>query len=144
MSAKKLRRAMRAVYLVLVKKHQPKLAALGVHLLSYKRHRREARGHSVLTYLSSLSCQSMDPAAAVVHPLPRDAGGGHSRKSSYGGAAQTSLSCRSMDPTAAVHQYKYRPREVQFSCKSTPPHKRRRTQPQITRWSWSTTDRPRR
>jgi hypothetical protein len=142
-SAKKLRRAMRAVYLVLIKKHQPKLAALGVHLLhmlSYKRHRRKARGHSALTYVSSLSCRSMDPAAAVVHPLPRDACGGHRRKSSFGATALPSLSCRSMDPEAAVHQY--RPREVQFSCKSTPPRKRRRAQRRTLRQQHAAADHP--
>ncbi|KAL6851607.1 hypothetical protein ACP4OV_020171 [Aristida adscensionis] len=143
-AGKKLWRVMRAVYLVLVKglgKHQPKLAALGVHLhhlLSGKRDRRRrgagglsaARGHPALTYLSSLSCRSMDPAAAVVHPYPRGAGAHGRRRSSSSAPAPafslSSLSCRSMDPAAAVSYYQYRPREVQFSFKSTPLHKRRR------------------
>uniref|UniRef100_J3M8Z9 Uncharacterized protein n=1 Tax=Oryza brachyantha TaxID=4533 RepID=J3M8Z9_ORYBR len=83
-SAKKLWRVTRAVYLVLVKglgKHQPKLAALGVHLhqmMSSRGHgggRHHPNGHglddlrehpALLTYLSStMSCRSMDPAAAV-------------------------------------------------------------------------------
>ncbi|XP_062232617.1 uncharacterized protein LOC133929877 [Phragmites australis] len=133
-SAKKLWRVMRAVYLVLVKKHQPKLAALGVHLHHLLSSMRDHRGlaaareqHPALTYLSSLSCRSMDPAAAVVHSYPR--GHGHRRGSSGPAAASlSSLSCRSMDPAAAVCQYQYRPREVQFSCKSTPLNKRRRAQ----------------
>ncbi|GJN14975.1 hypothetical protein PR202_gb01858 [Eleusine coracana subsp. coracana] len=125
-SGEKVRRVMRAVYLVVVKKHQPKLAALGVHLqrmLSSKRNRRSlaaARDHSAFF---SLSCRSMDLATAVVHPLPRKA-------SSRSTGAASSLSCRSMDPASAVRQYQYRPREVQFSCKSTPPHKRRRASQQ--------------
>ncbi|KAL6620554.1 hypothetical protein ACP70R_035693 [Stipagrostis hirtigluma subsp. patula] len=145
-SAKKLWRMMRAVYLVLVKglgKHQRKLAAVGVHLhhlhhlLSSKRDHRAgglaaARGHPALTYLSSLSCRSMDPAAAVVHPYPRGAGAhGHRRASSSAptpAGSLFSLSCRSMDPAAAACQYQYRSREVQFSFKSTPLHKRRRHQ----------------
>ncbi|XP_062179216.1 uncharacterized protein LOC133883848 [Phragmites australis] len=134
-SAKKLWRVMRAVYLVLVKKHQPKLAALGVHLHHLLSSRRDHRGslaaarelHPALTYLSSLSCRSMDPVAAVVHPYPRGHGHGHRRASSSAPAGSlSSISCRSMDPAAAVCQYQYRPREVQFSCKSTPLHKRRR------------------
>ncbi|CAN6332370.1 unnamed protein product [Urochloa humidicola] len=159
---KKLWRAMQAVYLVVVKKHQPKLAALGVHLhhlLSIsssssrrddRRHRRSlaaaarARGddfehhHPAMAFLSSLSsCRSMDPAAAVVHPYPRRHGhDGHRRaSSSYSSrpAAGHSLSCRSMDPAAAVCQYQYRPREVEFSCKSTPLHKRRRREQRLRR-----------
>jgi hypothetical protein len=43
-------------------------------------------------YMSSLSCWSMDPAAAVVHPLPRKASGGYSRTC---GATLPSPSCRS-------------------------------------------------
>lgn len=133
-SSKKLWRGMQAIYLVLVKKHQPKLAALGVHLhrllSSSKRrgHRRsslaarewEREQNPALMYLS---CRSMDPAAAVVHPYPR--GHGHRRASSSRHAAP-SLSCRSMDPATAVCRYQYRPREVEFSCKSTPMRKRRR------------------
>jgi hypothetical protein len=46
-------------------------------------------------YMSSLSCWSMDPAAAVVHPLPRKASGGYSRTSWSGGATLPSPSCRS-------------------------------------------------
>uniref|UniRef100_A0A0D9WIS9 Uncharacterized protein n=1 Tax=Leersia perrieri TaxID=77586 RepID=A0A0D9WIS9_9ORYZ len=140
-SAKKLWRVARAVYLVLVKglgKHQPKLAALGVHLHqmmssarrghrggSQNRHDHgldDLRDHpAFLTYLSStISCRSMDPAAAV-HPYPRV-----QRR----GAASRGISCRAMDPSAAVSssQYHYRPREVEFSCRSTPLHKRRRAQ----------------
>ncbi|CAL4894481.1 unnamed protein product [Urochloa decumbens] len=141
---KKLWRAMQAVYLVVVKKHQPKLAALGVHLhhlLSISSRRDRRRGslaaaardddeHPVLaTFLSSLSsCRSMDPAGAVVHPYPRR------RVSSLRPAAPaSSLSCRSMDPAAAVCQYQYRPREVEFSCKSTPMHKRRRREQRLRR-----------
>ncbi|KAM0879144.1 hypothetical protein ACQ4PT_034460 [Festuca glaucescens] len=127
LSAKKLWRMVRAVHLVLVRglgKHQPKLAALGVNLhrmlSSSKRHHHHlgaaAGDHSpaLKTYLSTaLSCWSMDPAAAV-HPYPQRGGG-------------SSLSCRSMDPSAAVYQqYQYRPREVEFSFKSTPLHRRRR------------------
>ncbi|XP_066367993.1 uncharacterized protein [Miscanthus floridulus] len=136
-SSKKLWRGMQAVYLFLVKKHQPKLAALGVHLHSLlssskrRGHRRrssltarEREENPALMYLSSLSCRSMDPAAAVVHPYPR--GHGHRRASSSSRHAAPSLSCRSMDPAAAVCRYQYRPREVEFSCKSTPMHKRRR------------------
>uniref|UniRef100_A0A804QS84 Uncharacterized protein n=1 Tax=Zea mays TaxID=4577 RepID=A0A804QS84_MAIZE len=110
--SKKLWRGVQAVYLVLVKKHQPKLAALGVHmhrlLSSSKRRRRlAARGREQNPALTYMSCRSMDPAAAVVHP--------------------SSLSCRSLDPAAAVRsKYQYRPREVEFSCKSTPMHTRRR------------------
>ncbi|XP_040380275.1 uncharacterized protein LOC102704149 [Oryza brachyantha] len=156
-SAKKLWRVTRAVYLVLVKglgKHQPKLAALGVHLhqmMSSRGHgggRHHQNGHglddlrehpALLTYLSStMSCRSMDPAAAV-HPYPRGGRGAHGagagsgrrrRSSSASGSASglSSISCRSMDPSAAVSQYQYRPREVEFSCSSTPLHKRRRAQ----------------
>lgn len=137
-SAKKLWRVLRAVYLVLVKglgKHQPKLAALGVHLhqLLSKRHHHDGlaaavREHPALTYLSTtLSCRSMDPAAAVVHPYPR-AGAGHRGSATGGASGLSSLSCRSMDPAAAVYQYQYRPREVEFSCSSTPLHKRRHAQ----------------
>ncbi|GJN14963.1 hypothetical protein PR202_gb01844 [Eleusine coracana subsp. coracana] len=124
-SGEKVRRVMRAVYLVVVKKHQPKLAALGVHLhrmlsISNKRNRSAALSFS-------LSCRSMDAAAAVVHPLPRDHGRKSSSSSSRSTGAASLSSCRSMDPASAVQQqYQYRPREVQFSCKSTPPHKRRR------------------
>jgi hypothetical protein len=57
------------------------------------------------TYLSSLSCRSMDPAAAVVHPLPHDARGGYSCKSWSGGAALPSLTCRSMDKACCVRTY---------------------------------------
>ncbi|CAN6337051.1 unnamed protein product [Urochloa humidicola] len=149
---KKLWRAVQAVYLVVVKKHQPKLAALGVHLhhlLSSggrrDRHRsslaaaaRDDEHHPALTtLLSSLSsCRSMDPAGAVVHPYPRRHGGGRRRapsSSSRPAAAPSSLSCRSMDPAAAVCQYQYRPREVEFSCKSTPLHKRRRREQRLRR-----------
>ncbi|KAF0925164.1 hypothetical protein E2562_015583 [Oryza meyeriana var. granulata] len=150
-SAKKLWRVARAVYLVLVKglgKHQPKFAALGVHLHQMMSSRRHGGGHhhhdhglddlrehpALLTYLSStMSCRSMDPAAAV-HPYPRGRGahgaGSGRRHSSASGAASglSSMSCRSMDPSAAVSQYQYRPREVEFSCSSTPLHKRRRAQ----------------
>ncbi|KAL6610519.1 hypothetical protein ACP70R_040488 [Stipagrostis hirtigluma subsp. patula] len=147
-SAKKLWRMMRAVYLVLVKglgKHQRKLAALGLHLhhlLSSKRDHRAGglaaeRGHPALTYLSSLSCRSMDPAAAVVHPYPRGAGAHGRRRASSSAPAPavslSSLSCRSMDPAAAVCQYQYRSREVQFSFKSTPVHKRRRRKQRLLR-----------
>jgi len=38
-----------------------------------------------------------------------------------------------MDPAAAVCQYQYRPREVEFSCKSTPLHKRRRRERRLLR-----------
>lgn len=92
----KLCRGMKAVYLVLVKKHQPKLAALGVHLhhlLSRSKRR------------SSLATREQNPALMSL---------------------SSSLSCRSMDPAAAVCKYQYRPREVEFSCKSTPMHRRRR------------------
>ncbi|XP_051209481.1 uncharacterized protein [Lolium perenne] len=131
LSAKKLWRMVRAVHLVLVRglgKHQPKLAALGVnlhHMLSSsKRHNQHLgaatgdQSPALTTYLSAaLSCRSMDPAAAV-HPYPRR--GGH-------GGGASSMSCRSMDPGAAVYQqYQYRPREVEFSFKSTPLHRRRR------------------
>uniref|UniRef100_A0ACD5T8E7 Uncharacterized protein n=1 Tax=Avena sativa TaxID=4498 RepID=A0ACD5T8E7_AVESA len=133
LSGKKLWRMVRAVHLVLVRglgKHQPKLAALGVnlhHMLSSSKRRHhhlgEAAGdHSpaLTTYLAAaLSCRSMDPAAAV-HPYPRRG----SQGGSGAGAGISSLSCRSMDPGAAVYQY--RPREVEFSCKSTPLHRRRR------------------
>ena len=132
LSAKKLWRMLRAVHLVLVRglgKHQPKLAALGVnlhHMLSSsKRHHHlgaAAGEHSpaLTTYLSAaLSCRSMD-LGAVVHPYPR-------RGAHGSGASLSSLSCRSMDPGAAVYQqYQYRPREVEFSCSSTPLHRRRR------------------
>ncbi|KAE8817649.1 hypothetical protein D1007_04756 [Hordeum vulgare] len=133
-AAKKLWRMVRAVHLVLVRglgKHQPKIAALGVnlhHLLSSsKRHHHHhlgsARGQdpAFTTYLAAaLSCQSMDPGAAV-HPYPRGRGAHGGR----GGAS--SLSCRSMDPGAAVcQQYQYRPRDVEFSCSTTPLHRRRR------------------
>ncbi|CAM0954509.1 unnamed protein product [Alopecurus aequalis] len=132
LSAKKLWRMVRAVHLVLVRglsKHQPKLAALGVHLhhmlsSSKRQHHLGAAAddHSpaLTTYLSSaLSCRSMDPAAAV-HPYPK-------RGAHGSGASLSSLSCRSMDPGAAVYQrYQYRPREVEFSCSSTPLHRRRR------------------
>lgn len=140
-SAKKLWRAMQAAYLVVVRKHQPKLAALGVHLhhllsSSSRRDRRRSLAaarepHPVLTYLS---CRPMDPAAAVVHPYPRGRGHGHGRRraSSLRPSAPT-LSCRSMDPAAAVCQYQYRPREVEFSCKSTPMHKRRRREQRLRR-----------
>jgi len=135
-SAKKLCRVVRAVYLVLVKglgKHQPKLAALGVH-----HGLDDLREHpALLTYLSStMSCRSMDPAAAV-HPYPRGRGAhGAGRRRSGGGISSasggvsglSSMSCRSMDPSAAVSQYQYRPREVEFSCSSTPLHRRRRAQ----------------
>lgn len=138
LSAKKLWRMVRAVHLVLVRgldKHQPKLAALGVnlhHLLSSsKRHHHHhlpsARDQdpAFTTYLAAaLSCRSMDPGAAV-HPYPRGRGAHGGR----GGASSLSstLSCRSMDPGAAVYQqYQYRPREVEFSCSSTPLHRRRR------------------
>jgi len=141
-SAKKLWHAMQAVYLVVVKKHQPKLAALGVHLhhllSSSRRDRRRRRSlaaareqHPALTYLSSLSCRSMDPDAAVVHPYPR--GRGHGRRRASSRPAAPTLSCRSMDPAAAVRQYQYRPREVEFSCKSTPMHKRRRRERRLLR-----------
>uniref|UniRef100_A0ACD5U1K6 Uncharacterized protein n=1 Tax=Avena sativa TaxID=4498 RepID=A0ACD5U1K6_AVESA len=133
LSGKKLWRMVRAVHLVLVRglgKHQSKLAALGVnlhHMLSSsKRHHHhlgaaaEDQGPALTTYLAgALSCRSMDPAAAV-HPYPRR--GSHGGGS--GGAGISSLSCRSLDPGAAVYQY--RPREVEFSCKSTPLHRRRR------------------
>jgi hypothetical protein len=126
---------MQAVYLVLVKKHQPKLAALVVHLhslLSSSKRRGHRRRSSLAAWdreenpaLMFLSCRSMDPAAAVVHPYPR--GHGYRRASSSSSRhAAPSLSCRSMDPAAAVCKYQYRPREVEFSCKSTPMHKRRR------------------
>ncbi|WVZ99278.1 hypothetical protein U9M48_044606 [Paspalum notatum var. saurae] len=129
-SAKKLWRAMQGAYLVVVRKHQPKLAALGVHLHHLLSSSRGDRHRSLAaweqsTALSALSCRSMDPAAAVVHPYPRGHGG-HRRASSSRRPAAAALSCRSMDPAAAVHQYQYRPREVEFSCKSTPMHKRRR------------------
>ncbi|EES18527.1 hypothetical protein BDA96_09G213500 [Sorghum bicolor] len=133
-NSKKLWRGMQAVYLVLVKKHQPKLAALGVHLHSllssskrrgHRRSRLAALEREQNPALMYLSCRSMDPAAAVVHPYPRGHGHGHRRASSRH-AAPSSLSCRSMDPAAAVCRYQYRPREVEFSCKSTPMHKRRR------------------
>ncbi|RLN28680.1 uncharacterized protein C2845_PM05G31770 [Panicum miliaceum] len=141
-SAKKLWRAVQAVYLVVVKKHQPKLAALGVHLhqllSSSRRDRRRRRSlaaareeHPALTYLSSLSCRSMDPDAAVVHPYQR--GRGHGRRRVSSRPAAPTLSCRSMDPAAAVCQYQYRPREVEFSCKSTPMHKRRRRERRLLR-----------
>ncbi|XP_066363763.1 uncharacterized protein [Miscanthus floridulus] len=134
-SSKKLWRGMQAVYLVLIKKHQPKLAALGIHLHSLlssskrRGHRRRsslaAREREENPALMYLSCRSMDPAAAVVHPYPR--GHGHRRASSSSSRhAAPSLSCRSMDPATAVCKYQYRPREVEFSCKSTPMHKRRR------------------
>ncbi|CAL4909176.1 unnamed protein product [Urochloa decumbens] len=144
---KKLWRAMQAVYLLVVKKHQPKLAALGVHLhhllsISSRRDRHRRRSslaaaardddeHPALaTFLSSLSsCRSMDPAGAVVHPYPRR----RVSSSSLRPAAPSSLSCRSMDPAAAVCQYQYRPREVEFSCKSTPMHKRRRREQRLRR-----------
>ncbi|KAG8067964.1 hypothetical protein GUJ93_ZPchr0005g15257 [Zizania palustris] len=137
--AKKAWRVARAVYLVLVKglgKHQPKLAALGVHLhqmMSSKHGLDDLREHPALTYLSSMSCRSVDPAAAV-HPYPRGGHGGaaarrHRSSGTLGGASGlSSMSCRSMDPAAAVSQYQYRPREVEFSCSSTPLHKRRRAQ----------------
>lgn len=138
LSAKKLWRMVRAVHLVLVRglgKHQPKLAALGVnlhHLMSSsKRHHHHhlpsARDQdpAFTTYLAAaLSCRSMDPGAAV-HPYPR----GRAAHGGRGGASSLSstLSCRSMDPGAAVYQqYQYRPREVEFSCSSTPLHRRRR------------------
>ena len=140
-SAKKLWRAMQAVYFVVVEKHQPKLAALGLHLhhlLSSRRDRRRRRSlaaareqHPALTYLSSLSCRSMEPDAAVVHPYPR--GRGHGRRRASSRPAAPTLSCRSMDPAAAVCQYQYRPREVEFSCKSTPLHKRRRRSRRLLR-----------
>ncbi|PUZ65131.1 hypothetical protein GQ55_3G198800 [Panicum hallii var. hallii] len=141
-STKKLWRAMQAVYLVVVKKHQPKLAALGVHLhhllSSSRRDRRRRRSlaaareqHPALTYLSSLSCRPMDPDAAVVHPYPR--GRGHGRRRASSRPAAPTLSCRSMDPAAAVCHYQYRPREVEFSCKSTPMHKRRRRERRLLR-----------
>ncbi|KAM0837109.1 hypothetical protein ACQ4PT_061884 [Festuca glaucescens] len=134
-SAKKLWRMVRAVHLVLVRglgKHQPKLAAVGVnlhHMLSSsKRHHHHLGAPSgdqspaLTTYLSAaLSCRSMDPAAAV-HPYPR-----RGLHAGSGGTGISSLSCRSMDPGAAVYQqYQYRPREVEFSFKSTPLHRRRR------------------
>ncbi|PNT70895.1 uncharacterized protein LOC100825807 [Brachypodium distachyon] len=121
LSGKKLWRMARAVHLVLARglgKHQPKLAALGVHL------------HHLLSPMSSsmrhcsfaapaLSCRSVD--AVHVHPYPRSGGG------RITGGAASSLSCRSMDPGAAVYsKYEYRPREVEFSCSSTPLHSRRR------------------
>ncbi|CAN6327563.1 unnamed protein product [Urochloa humidicola] len=155
---KKLWRAMQAVYLLVVKKHQPKLAALGVHLhhllsISGSSTRRDdrrcrrslaaaarARGddeehhHPALAFLSSLSsCRSMDPAAAVVHPYPRRHGHRRASSSSLRPAGGHSLSCRSMDPATAVCQYQYRPREVEFSCKSTPLHKRRRREQRLRR-----------
>ena len=132
-NAKKLWRMARAVHLVLVRglsKHQPKVAALGVNLhrmlSSSKRHHHlgaAARDHespALMAYLSAaLSCRSMD-ATAAVHPYPR-------RGAHNGGGGASSLSCRSMDPGAAVcEQYQYRPREVEFSCSSTPLHRRRR------------------
>jgi hypothetical protein len=127
----KLCRGMKAVYLVLVKKHQPKLAALGVHLhhlLSRSKRRSSLAAReqnpALMSLSSSLSCRSMDPAAAVVHPYPRSQG--HRRRGSLSRHAAPSLSCRSMDPAAAVCKYQYRPREVEFSCKSTPMHRRRR------------------
>lgn len=123
-SGRRLGRAVRAVYAVVVKKQQPKLVALGGHLHRLLSSARRRHRPAALTCLSSsLSCRSMDPAAAVVHPLPRDH---RSWSGPRAGAATalSSLSCRSMDAAAAVHQY--RPREVQFSCKSTPPHRRRR------------------
>ncbi|KAJ1263705.1 hypothetical protein BS78_09G206800 [Paspalum vaginatum] len=128
-SAKKLWRAMRGMYLVVVKKHQPKLSALGVHLhrlLSSSRRDDRHRSLAAREHSTALSCRSMDPAAAVVHPYPRGHGGRRRASSSRRPAAAAALSCRSMDPAAAVHQYQYRPREVEFSCKSTPMHKRRR------------------
>jgi hypothetical protein len=134
--SKKLWRGVQAVYLVLVKKHQPKLVALGVHmhrlLSSSKRRRRRrhlaARGREQNPALTYMSCRSMDPAAAVVHPYPHGHGHGRRRASSRSRlAAPSSLSCRSLDPAAAVRsKYQYRPREVEFSCKSTPMHTRRR------------------
>ncbi|KAF8727315.1 hypothetical protein HU200_018915 [Digitaria exilis] len=140
-SAKKVWRAMQAAYLVVVKKHQPKITALGVHLhhllsgSSKRNHHRSLAAapeqHPALTYLSSLSCRSMDPNAAVVHPYPRGRGHRLRRASSSSRPATHSLSCRSMDPAAAVCQYQYRPREVEFSCKSTPLHKRRRREQRL-------------
>lgn len=125
-SNKKLWRAVRAAYVVVVKKHRPKLAALGVHLhhllSSSGRERHWARERSAAA-APALSCRSMDPAGAVVHPYPRGHGG---RRASSRPAGASGLSCRSMDPAAAVRQYQYRPREVEFSCKSTPMHRRRR------------------
>ncbi|KAL5203159.1 hypothetical protein ABZP36_014111 [Zizania latifolia] len=142
--AKKAWRVARAVYLVLVKglgKHQPKLAALGVHLHQMMSKRGgghhdhgldDLREHPALMYLSSMSCRSMDPVAAV-HPYPRGGHGSAARRhrssgTSGGVSGLSSMSCRSMDPAAAVSQYQYRPREVEFSCRSTPLHKRRRAQ----------------
>lgn len=132
-------RGVQAVYIVLVKKHQPKLAAFGVHmhrlLSSSKRRRRRhlaARGREQNPALTYMSCRSMDPAAAVVHPYPHSHGHGRRRAPSRSRsrsrlAAPSSLSCRSLDPAAAVRsKYQYRPREVEFSCKSTPMHTRRR------------------
>ncbi|OEL24384.1 hypothetical protein BAE44_0014595 [Dichanthelium oligosanthes] len=135
-SAEKLWRAMQAVYLVVVKKHQPKLAALGVHLHHLLSSRSSSLAaareqHPALAYLqSSLSCRSMDP---VVHPYPRGRGRGYGHRRASSRPAAPSLSCRSMDPAAAVCQYQYRPREVEFSCKSTPMHKRRRREQRLRR-----------
>ena len=98
-SSKKLWRGMQAVYLVLIKKHQPKLAALGIHLHSLLSSSKR-RGHR---RRSSLAAREREENPALMY-----------------------LSCRSMDPAAAVCRYQYRPREVEFSCKSTPMHKRRR------------------
>ncbi|KAL5230175.1 hypothetical protein ABZP36_028951 [Zizania latifolia] len=141
--AKKAWRVARAIYVVLVKglgKQQPKLAALGVHLHQMRSKRGgghhhdlgldDLREHPALTYLSSMSCRSMDPAAAV-HPYPSGGHGGAARRcrsTSDGASGFSSMSCRSMDPAAAVSQYQYRPREVEFSCCSTPLHKRRSAQ----------------
>ncbi|KAM0887773.1 hypothetical protein ACQ4PT_028772 [Festuca glaucescens] len=132
LSAKKLWRMVREMHFVLVRglgKHQPKLAAIGVnlhHMLSSSKRCHHlgtaAQDHespALMTYLSAaLSCWSMDPAAAV-HPYPSGSYSGS------GVAGLSSLSCRSMDPGAAVYQ-QYRPREVEFSCKSTPLHRRHR------------------
>ncbi|KAG8086137.1 hypothetical protein GUJ93_ZPchr0010g8525 [Zizania palustris] len=143
---KKAWRVARAIYLVLVKglgKQQPKLAALGVHRHQMRSKRGGGHGHQhddlglddlrehpALTYLSSMSCRSMDPASAV-HPYPSGGHGGAARRcrsASDGASGLSSMSCRSMDPTAAASQYQYRPREVEFSCSSTPVLKRRRAQ----------------
>ncbi|CAM0954508.1 unnamed protein product [Alopecurus aequalis] len=120
-SAKKLWRMARALHLVLVR-------GLGKHhMLSSSKHHhhlgaaaRDQESPALMAYLSAaLSCRSMDTAAAV-HPYPR-------RGAHGGGGGTSSLSCRSMDPGAAVYdQYQYRPREVEFSCSSTPLHRRRR------------------
>ncbi|KAK1699241.1 hypothetical protein QYE76_015938 [Lolium multiflorum] len=131
-SAKKLWRMVREARVVIARglgKHQPKLAALGVslhHMVSSSKrnhhHGAAAQDHespALMTYLAAaLSCRSMDPAAAV-HPYPSGSYSGS------GAAGLSSLSCRSMDPDAAVYQ-QYRPREVEFSCKSTPLHRRHR------------------